>query len=322
MCGRSTTSAGRPRPRRAGARDRASSSPSGSTRRSCPATGCPEMIERGGRRGPPRRARRAVAPDDLGRRLGRRSRAARHRALRLRRRGGRPARRPPRPRPIAPNARVVVVDGDAYYSRPGPRLADGVRQLGHLLHPDAVPDPRLDAIELLRGLLSPGGNTVRHGRTTDFTTRRTRLARRARDRRVHSRLRRRLEGDDRRRSGPSHDRRGNHDGRRAELRPHARADRGPVLPRPRSRPRATSPRIATGAPLALRVHGRRRDELRAAQGRRGRRLALRRRGRLLRRRGRRGDVPARHPDDRRVRRSPSSRRSIPAGTWAAPSTCT
>src|SRR5262249_37634564 len=28
---------------------------------------------------------------------------------------------------IAPNARVVVVDGDAYYSRPGPRLADGVR---------------------------------------------------------------------------------------------------------------------------------------------------------------------------------------------------
>ena len=32
----------------------------------------------------------------------------------------------------------VVVDGDGYYSRPGPRLADGVRQLGHLLHPDVV----------------------------------------------------------------------------------------------------------------------------------------------------------------------------------------
>ena len=51
---------------------------------------------------------------------------------------------------IAPNARVVVVDGDAYYSRPGPRLADGVRQLGHLLHPDAVPDPGLPLIELRR----------------------------------------------------------------------------------------------------------------------------------------------------------------------------
>jgi iron complex transport system substrate-binding protein len=49
---------------------------------------------------------------------------------------------------IAPNARVVVVDGDAYYSRPGPRLADGVRQLGHLLHPDVVPDPRLPVIEV------------------------------------------------------------------------------------------------------------------------------------------------------------------------------
>jgi iron complex transport system substrate-binding protein len=42
---------------------------------------------------------------------------------------------------IAPNARVVVVDGDAYYSRPGPRLADGVRQLGHLLYPRDIADP-------------------------------------------------------------------------------------------------------------------------------------------------------------------------------------
>jgi iron complex transport system substrate-binding protein len=48
----------------------------------------------------------------------------------------------------APNARVVVVDGDAYYSRPGPRLADGVRQLGHLLHPEVVLDPGLPLIEL------------------------------------------------------------------------------------------------------------------------------------------------------------------------------
>ena len=28
------------------------------------------------------------------------------------------------------------------------RMADGVLQLGHLLHPDAVPDPGLAAIEL------------------------------------------------------------------------------------------------------------------------------------------------------------------------------
>ncbi len=44
--------------------------------------------------------------------------------------------------------RVVAVDADSYYSRPAPRLADGVRQLGHLLHPELVTDPGLPAIEL------------------------------------------------------------------------------------------------------------------------------------------------------------------------------
>ena len=43
---------------------------------------------------------------------------------------------------------AVAVDGDAYYSRPAPRLADGVRQLAHLLHPDAAPDPGLPEIPL------------------------------------------------------------------------------------------------------------------------------------------------------------------------------
>jgi iron complex transport system substrate-binding protein len=49
---------------------------------------------------------------------------------------------------LAPGARIVAVDGDGYYSRPGPRLAEGVRQLGHLLHPDVVPDPGLPCIDL------------------------------------------------------------------------------------------------------------------------------------------------------------------------------
>jgi iron complex transport system substrate-binding protein len=43
---------------------------------------------------------------------------------------------------------AVAVDGDAYYSRPAPRLANGVRQLAHLLHPDIAPDPGLPAIQL------------------------------------------------------------------------------------------------------------------------------------------------------------------------------
>jgi iron complex transport system substrate-binding protein len=45
--------------------------------------------------------------------------------------------------------RAVVVDGDAHFSRPAPRLADGVRQLAHLLHPSAVPDPGLPFAELV-----------------------------------------------------------------------------------------------------------------------------------------------------------------------------
>jgi iron complex transport system substrate-binding protein len=43
---------------------------------------------------------------------------------------------------------AVAVDGDAYYSRPAPRLADGVRQLAHLLHPELAPDPGLPEIPL------------------------------------------------------------------------------------------------------------------------------------------------------------------------------
>ena len=43
---------------------------------------------------------------------------------------------------------AVAVDGDAYYSRPAPRLAAGVRQLAHLLHPDVAPDPGLPEIPL------------------------------------------------------------------------------------------------------------------------------------------------------------------------------
>jgi iron complex transport system substrate-binding protein len=45
--------------------------------------------------------------------------------------------------------RAVAVDGDSYYSRPAPRLADGVRQLAHLFHSGEVPDPGLPSITLL-----------------------------------------------------------------------------------------------------------------------------------------------------------------------------
>jgi iron complex transport system substrate-binding protein len=38
-------------------------------------------------------------------------------------------------------AQVVAVDAAAYFSRPGPRLVDGIELLAHLLHPDLVPSP-------------------------------------------------------------------------------------------------------------------------------------------------------------------------------------
>ncbi len=44
---------------------------------------------------------------------------------------------------------VFAVDANAYFSRPAPRVADGVAQLAFLLHPEAVPDPGLSWIELV-----------------------------------------------------------------------------------------------------------------------------------------------------------------------------
>ncbi len=36
--------------------------------------------------------------------------------------------------------RVVAIDAAAYFSRPGPRLVDGLELMAHILHPDLVPD--------------------------------------------------------------------------------------------------------------------------------------------------------------------------------------
>jgi iron complex transport system substrate-binding protein len=56
---------------------------------------------------------------------------------------------------------AVAVDGDAYYSRPAPRLADGVRQLVHLLHPEVAGDPGLPEISLRSSSRAP--SHARHG---------------------------------------------------------------------------------------------------------------------------------------------------------------
>jgi iron complex transport system substrate-binding protein len=42
--------------------------------------------------------------------------------------------------------RVVAVDASSYFSRPGPRLIDGLELLAHILHPDRVPSAPAEAL--------------------------------------------------------------------------------------------------------------------------------------------------------------------------------
>jgi iron complex transport system substrate-binding protein len=44
--------------------------------------------------------------------------------------------------------RVVAVDGGAYFSRPGPRLVEGLELLAHVLHPDLFPHAPSEALEV------------------------------------------------------------------------------------------------------------------------------------------------------------------------------
>jgi iron complex transport system substrate-binding protein len=48
-------------------------------------------------------------------------------------------------------ARVVAVNASAYFSRPGPRIVDGVELMGHILHPELIelPEGVDDAIEVV-----------------------------------------------------------------------------------------------------------------------------------------------------------------------------
>jgi iron complex transport system substrate-binding protein len=45
--------------------------------------------------------------------------------------------------------RIVAVDASAYFSRPGPRLVDGLELMAHILHPDRVPEAPGAALEFV-----------------------------------------------------------------------------------------------------------------------------------------------------------------------------
>jgi iron complex transport system substrate-binding protein len=61
-------------------------------------------------------------------------------------------------------ADVVAVDAAAFFSRPGPRLVDGVELLGHLLHPGRVPVP-LDFESRAEVVFPRWGGSARSGRS-------------------------------------------------------------------------------------------------------------------------------------------------------------
>lgn len=44
--------------------------------------------------------------------------------------------------------RIVAVDASASFSRPGPRLVDGLELFAHVLHPDRAPAPELRALDV------------------------------------------------------------------------------------------------------------------------------------------------------------------------------
>jgi iron complex transport system substrate-binding protein len=44
--------------------------------------------------------------------------------------------------------RIVAADASAWFSRPGPRLIDGLEWLAHVLHPDRLPEPPAGVLEI------------------------------------------------------------------------------------------------------------------------------------------------------------------------------
>lgn len=59
------------------------------------------------------------------------------------------------------DCRAVAVGSNAYYARPGPRVADGVAQLAFLIHPELVGDPGLPYVDLAMPTFDARGQSDR-----------------------------------------------------------------------------------------------------------------------------------------------------------------
>ena len=52
--------------------------------------------------------------------------------------------------PAARTGAVFATDASSYFSRPGPRIVDGLEILAWCMHPDAVPRPPADRVTRVR----------------------------------------------------------------------------------------------------------------------------------------------------------------------------
>jgi iron complex transport system substrate-binding protein len=70
-------------------------------------------------------------------------------------------------------AQIVAVDASAYFSRPGPRLIDGLELLAHILHPERVPaaPASAEALALNGSSGDAGAGGARHGDRAEHAAR-------------------------------------------------------------------------------------------------------------------------------------------------------
>jgi len=52
--------------------------------------------------------------------------------------------------PAARNANVFAVDATSFFSRPGPRIVDGLETMAWAVHPEAYPEPAPSSIARLK----------------------------------------------------------------------------------------------------------------------------------------------------------------------------
>src|SRR5205823_1796766 len=59
--------------------------------------------------------------------------------------------------------RVVAVNGGAYFSRPGPRLIEGLELLAHIIHPDRFAEAPAEVLEVPLAACAPEGAAAPSG---------------------------------------------------------------------------------------------------------------------------------------------------------------